>query len=91
MPSSSKQPMPMPMLDIRVNPVRRASRQAFLTARAEDACFSAFVIFRGFSDTAVGKQTRALKSVIKWNKNFDRYVHGDNQCMKKGYGEETGM
>lgn len=43
------------------------------------------------SDTAVKKQSRALKSVIKLDRNFHIYVHGDNQYLTKGYDEATGM
>lgn len=43
------------------------------------------------SDSAVKKQSRALKSVIKLDKNFHIYVHGNNQYIKKGYDEETGL
>ena len=43
------------------------------------------------SDSAVKKQARALKSVIKLDRNFHIYVHGDNRYIRKGYDEETGM
>lgn len=43
------------------------------------------------SDTAVKKQARVLKSVIKLDKNFHIYVHGNNQYIKKGFDESTGM
>lgn len=43
------------------------------------------------SESAVKKQTRGLKSVIKLDKNFHIYVHGDRQCIKRGYDEATGM
>lgn len=43
------------------------------------------------SDVAVKKQARILKSVIKLDKNFHIYVHGNNQYIKKGYDETTGM
>lgn len=43
------------------------------------------------SDSAVKKQSRGLKSVIKLDKNFHIYVHGNNQYIKKGYDEETGL
>lgn len=43
------------------------------------------------SDSAVKKQARVLKSVIKLDKNFHIYVHGNNQYIKKGYDESTGM
>lgn len=43
------------------------------------------------SDSAVKKQARKLKSVIKLDKNFHIYVHGDQQMIQKGYDESTGM
>jgi hypothetical protein len=43
------------------------------------------------SESAVKKHTRGLKSVIKLDKNFHIYVHGDRQCIKRGFDEATGM
>lgn len=43
------------------------------------------------SDSAVKKQARAFKSIIKLDKNFHIYVHGNNQYIKRGYDEATGM
>lgn len=43
------------------------------------------------SDSALKKQSRNFKSVIKLDKNFHIYVHGDNKLIKKGYDSETGM
>lgn len=43
------------------------------------------------SSSAVKKQTRAFKSVIKLDKNFHIYVHGNNQFIKRGFDEATGM
>lgn len=43
------------------------------------------------SDTAVKKQARVLKSIIKLDKNFHIYIHGNNQYIKKGYDETIGM
>lgn len=50
-----------------------------------------FVDSFDISDTAVKKQARILKSVIKLDKNFHIYVHGNNQYIKKGFDEATGM
>lgn len=36
------------------------------------------------SDTAVKKQARSFKSVIKLDKNFHIYVHGDRQMIEQG-------
>ena len=43
------------------------------------------------SDSAVKKQARAYKSVIKLDKNFHIYVHGNNQYIKRGFDESTGL
>jgi hypothetical protein len=43
------------------------------------------------SDSAVKKQSRVLKSVIKLDKNFHIYVHGNREFIEKGYDETTGM
>ena len=43
------------------------------------------------SDSAVKKQARAFKSIIKLDKNFHIFVHGNNQYIKRGYDEATGM
>jgi hypothetical protein len=42
-------------------------------------------------DTAVKKQTRYMKSVIKLDKNFHIYVHGQSQNIEKGYDEDRGL
>ena len=43
------------------------------------------------SKPAVKKQTRIFKSVIKLDKNFHIYVHGNRQLIEKGYDEERDM
>lgn len=43
------------------------------------------------SESAVRKSSRAMKSVIKLDKNFHVYVHGGEGLIKKGYDPETGM
>lgn len=43
------------------------------------------------SEPAVKKQSRVFKSVIKLDKNFHIYVHGNNQYIKRGYDESTGL
>jgi hypothetical protein len=39
------------------------------------------------SPQAVKKQARVFKSVIKLDKNFHIYVHGDRELIEKGYDE----
>ena len=43
------------------------------------------------SGAAVKKQARVFKSVLKLDKNFHVYVHGDRDLIQKGYDEATGM
>ena len=43
------------------------------------------------SEDAVKKQARVFKSIIKLDKNFHIYVHGNRQYIQKGYDENTGM
>lgn len=43
-----------------------------------------FVDSFSISDTAVKKQARAFKSVIKLDKNFHIYIHGDRQLIEQG-------
>lgn len=40
------------------------------------------------SNSAVKKQTRAFKSVIKLDKNFHIYIHGDNNLIERGEDEK---
>lgn len=43
------------------------------------------------SDSAVKKQARVFKSVIKLDKNFHIYVHGNREYISRGVDEKTGM
>lgn len=43
------------------------------------------------SDSAVKKQAKTFKSVIKLDKNFHIYVHGNRQLIEKGYDDERDM
>ena len=43
------------------------------------------------SDSAVKKQSRVMKSVIKLDKNFHIYVHGNREYIVKGFDDKTGM
>lgn len=43
------------------------------------------------SDPAVKKQSRIFKSVIKLDKNFHIYVHGNRELIEKGYDDSTGL
>ncbi len=43
------------------------------------------------SSSAVKKQSRVMKSVIKLDKNFHIYVHGNREYIVKGFDEKTGM
>jgi hypothetical protein len=43
------------------------------------------------STDAVKKESKILKSIIKLDKNFHVYIHGDRKYITKGYDEATGM
>ena len=43
------------------------------------------------SNTAVKKQSKFFKSIIKLDKNFHIYVHGDSQQITKGFDQASGM
>lgn len=45
----------------------------------------------GISDTAVKKSRAQFKSVLKLDKNFHIYIHGDRQRIIKGYDPSKGM
>lgn len=45
----------------------------------------------GISAAAVKKNARAMKSVLKLDKNFHVYVHGDRSRIERGYDEERGL
>lgn len=42
------------------------------------------------STKAVKKQAQVFKSVLKLDKNFHIYIHGDKRLIEKGFDEETG-
>ncbi len=43
------------------------------------------------SPAAVKKQSRIFKSVLKLDKNFHIYIHGNREMIEKGYDDERGM
>ena len=43
------------------------------------------------SDNAVKKQSRIYKSVLKLDKNFHIYIHGDNKLIEKGFDDDRAM
>jgi len=45
----------------------------------------------GISSQAVKKQQRIFKSVLKLDKNFHIYIHGNRELIERGYDEATGM
>lgn len=42
------------------------------------------------SEPAVKKQSKGMKSVLKLDKNFHIYIHGDRKMIEKGYDEALG-
>ena len=45
----------------------------------------------GISTAAVKSQSRVFKSVLKLDKNFHVYVHGDRALIERGYDDDKGM
>jgi hypothetical protein len=43
------------------------------------------------SNNAVKKQARVYKSVLKLDKNFHIYIHGDNKLIEKGFDDDKAM
>lgn len=43
------------------------------------------------ADAAVKKQARAYKSVLKLDKNFHIYIHGDKEMIEKGFDDDKAM
>jgi len=43
------------------------------------------------SDQAVKKQAKAFKSVLKLDKNFHIYIHGDKDLIEKGFDKQKNM
>ncbi len=43
------------------------------------------------SDAAVKKQAKAFKSILKLDKNFHIYIHGDKELIEKGFDDEKSM
>lgn len=43
------------------------------------------------SGNAVKKQARVYKSVLKLDKNFHIYIHGDNKLIEKGFDDDKAM
>ncbi len=43
------------------------------------------------SDAAVKKQARVYKSILKLDKNFHIYIHGNKELIEKGFDEEKNM
>lgn len=45
----------------------------------------------GISGAAVKKQARVYKSVLKLDKNFHIYIHGDKELIEKGFDDDKSM
>ncbi|WP_432710682.1 nucleoid-associated protein [Pedobacter sp.] len=43
------------------------------------------------SDAAVKKQAKAFKSIIKLDKNFHIYIHGNKELIEKGFDDDRSM
>ena len=60
---------------------------AYRKESTENPIGDSFVI----SSAAVKKQARHFKSVLKLDKNFHIYIHGDKELIEKGFDEEKNM
>jgi len=45
----------------------------------------------GINEAAAKKAARGMKSVLKLDKNFHVYIHGNRDLIERGYDEETGL
>ena len=45
----------------------------------------------GINEAAVKKAARGMKSILKLDKNFHVYIHGNRDMIERGYDEETGL
>ena len=43
------------------------------------------------SDAAVKKQAKAFKSILKLDKNFHIYIHGNKELIEKGFDDNKSM
>jgi hypothetical protein len=43
------------------------------------------------SDAAVKKQAKAFKSILKLDKNFHIYIHGNKELIEKGFDDDRSM
>ena len=43
------------------------------------------------NEAAVKKQAKSYKSILKLDKNFHIYIHGDKDLIEKGFDEEKDM
>ena len=65
------------------NDFRRYSEESYEGELSADRSFE-------ISAQAVKKQQRIFKSILKLDKNFSVYIHGDKNMVEKGYDEVTG-
>ncbi|KAA9340614.1 nucleoid-associated protein [Adhaeribacter soli] len=67
--------------------------ESFQEYKAQYAANNEIPLYDEFdiSATAVKKQSKFMKSIIKLDKNFHIYVHGNASDIVKGYDEEKGM
>lgn len=71
-------------------PELKESFQQFTKKYEEEMDFELPQNFQ-IADEAVRKQSRFFKSIIKLDKNFHVYIHGNRERVIKGYDEERGL
>jgi 37-kD nucleoid-associated bacterial protein len=66
--------------------------ETFMDFKQQYECSRNFIVDEEYDIdvNAVKKQSKIFKSVIKLDKNFHLYIHGNRNLIEKGYDEKTG-
>jgi len=75
--------------EVIVNPVGVESFKKFKSEYEEEYDIPVADTFQ-INNAAVKKQQRIYKSVLKLDRNFHIYIHGDNDLIERGFDELTG-
>ncbi|HWB26056.1 MAG TPA: nucleoid-associated protein [Chitinophagaceae bacterium] len=75
--------------EVIVNPVGVESFKKFKTEYEEEYDLPAMDSFQ-INNAAVKKQSRVYKSVLKLDRNFHIYIHGNNELIERGFDEHSG-
>lgn len=75
--------------EVIANPVGVESFKKYKAAYEEEFDMPAADSFQ-INNAAVKKQARVYKSVLKLDRNFHIYIHGNNDLIERGFDEQTG-